>query len=60
MVQNMARLLNADQLAKYLGVSREYLRQWRMEKDFPKPVRGKLWDYKAVDAYIDKLGGLNN
>lgn len=54
----MKRLLNAKELAKYLGVSREYLRQWREDKSFPAPIRGKLWDFKAVEQYLDNLSNL--
>lgn len=57
--KDMARLINTNQLAKYLGISREYLRQWREEdQDFPKPIRGTMFDSKAIDAYLDKLSGL--
>lgn len=55
----MKRLLNVSELAEYLGVSLEYLRQWRREIDFPKPIRGKLWDFKAVEQYLDKLSKIN-
>lgn len=54
----MKRLLNATELAEYLGVSREYLRHWREDKDFPKPIRGKLWDSKAVEQYLDNLSNI--
>jgi predicted DNA-binding transcriptional regulator AlpA len=54
----MKRLLNVTELAEYLGVSLEYLRQWRDDKDFPKPIRGKLWDSKAIEQYLDKLSNL--
>jgi hypothetical protein len=54
----MNRLINANELANYLGVSLEYLRQWRLEPGFPKPLRKKLWDTKAIDLYLDKLSGI--
>lgn len=41
-----------------LGIGREVLRQWRKEPGFPKPVRGKYYDIKAVEAYLDKLSNL--
>jgi hypothetical protein len=52
------RLLNVNDLAEYLGVSLEYLRQWRAEPGFPKPLRKKLWDMKAIDLYLDKQSGI--
>lgn len=56
----MERLLNPTRLAEYLGVSREYLRLWRLEADFPKPVRGKLWDIKAIEQFLDKKSGIKS
>lgn len=41
-----------------IGVSRETLRMWRKEPDFPKPVRGKFYDIKAIEAYLDKLSDI--
>lgn len=54
----MKRLINVTELCEYLGVSHEYLRMWRKERDFPKPIRGKFWDSKVIDQYLDNLSNL--
>lgn len=41
-----------------IGISRETLRLWRKEPDFPQPVRGKFYDIKAIEAYLDKLSNV--
>lgn len=41
-----------------IGMSRESLRLWRNEPDFPRPVRGKFYDIKAIEAFLDKLSGV--
>lgn len=52
------RLYKFGELTAY-GVSKEYLRLWkRDDPNFPKPVRGTLYDSKAFEQYLDKLSGL--
>ena len=41
-----------------IGMSRESLRLWRKDPNFPRPVRGKFYDIKAIEAYLDNLSGL--
>lgn len=41
-----------------LGIGRESLRVWRDDPAFPKPVRGKFYDIKAIQLFLDKLSGL--
>lgn len=52
------RLYKPHELAARLGMGREKLRLWRKAPGFPPPVRGKFYDIKAVEAYLDKLSGL--
>ena len=60
----MPRLLSVADTAKYIGISAKTLRN-RMSKGHPrpfpiKPIRNGgrvLFDKKAVDAWIDSLGG---
>lgn len=53
------RMLNLRELANYIGLAPQTIKNMRSRGDFPIPskhiCRKLLWDKKAVDAYLDKL-----
>ena len=53
------RMLSLEELAEYIGLAPQTIRNQRCRGDFPipsKPLGRKLlWDKKTVDNYLDKL-----
>ena len=56
------RLLNVDQAAAYCGVSTAIFEQWCPVPPLrPGPGgKRKLWDIKALDAWLDRESGLES
>ena len=53
------RMLNLEELAEYIGLAPQTIKNMRSKGEFPIPskhiCRKLLWDKKIVDACIDKL-----
>ena len=48
------RWLSVDEIAKYLGVSRDTIYKWLSQKDIPAHKVGRLWKFKKdeVDTWV--------
>jgi len=49
------RWLSVDEIASYLGVSRDTIYRWIEERDLPGKKIGRFWKFKRdeVDAWVD-------
>ena len=56
---NPKRMLNFDELAEYIGLRPQTIRNKFYAGEFPIPAKKMfskvLWDKKDVDKYLDKL-----
>ena len=56
---NPKRMLNFDELAEYIGLRPQTIRNKYYAGEFPIPAKKifskVLWDKKDVDKYLDKL-----
>ncbi|HPA82483.1 MAG TPA: helix-turn-helix domain-containing protein [Thermoanaerobaculales bacterium] len=52
------RWLSVDEIAKYLGVSRDTVYAWVSKKDMPGHRVGRLWKFKTdeVDGWVREGG----
>jgi len=52
------RWLSVDEIAEYLGVSRDTIYNWISQRDLPARRVGRLWKFKksAVDAWVESGG----
>ena len=48
------RWLSVDEIAEYLGVSRDTIYNWINEREMPTARIGRFWKFKreAVDAWV--------
>jgi len=57
------RMLNFEELAQYIGLSPQTIRNRFYAGEFPIPAKRifskTLWDIKDVDKYLDKLQGID-
>ena len=57
--KNQKRMLNFEELAKYIGLRPQTIRNKFYAGEFPIPAKKiftkVLWDKKDVDKYLDKL-----
>ena len=55
------RWLSVDEIAEYLGVSKDTVYTWRGTKGMPSHRMGRLWKFKRdeVDAWV-KSGGASD
>lgn len=55
------RMLDADELGHYIGLSAQTIRNKYYAGQFPIPAKRifskLLWDIRDVDRYLDKLAG---
>lgn len=51
----MDRWLSVDEIANYIGVSRDTIYSWLSEKRMPSHKVGKLWKFKLtqVDKWVE-------
>lgn len=54
------RWLSVDEIAEYLGVTRETIYAWLSKKDLPGHRVGRLWKFKRaeIDEWV-RAGGAN-
>ena len=52
------RWLSVDEIAEYLGVSRDTVYNWISERGMPGRKVGRFWKFKrsAVDAWVESGG----
>ena len=52
------RWLSADEIANYLGVSRDTIYNWLSQRGMPGRRVGRFWKFKksAVDAWVESGG----
>ena len=57
------RMLNVNELAEYIGLRPQTIRNKHYAGNFPIPAKKLcsklLWDIKDVDAYLDKLNKID-
>jgi excisionase family DNA binding protein len=53
------RWLSVEEIAQYLGVSRDTIYSWVGKKDIPAHKVGRLWKFKTdeIDAWVRKKDG---
>ncbi|HTT92593.1 MAG TPA: hypothetical protein VMF65_23770 [Acidimicrobiales bacterium] len=53
-------LVSGAEIGRRLGVSREAVRLWREQPDFPEPIsrvgRSVVWDWALVEKWAKKRG----
>jgi len=55
---DLPRIVTKTEAARRLGICTTTFTEMMAKKGAPRPVHNKLWDFKAIELYFDKLGNI--